>query len=208
LPLLVDVGVESWEEIRRSAEPVTDEDLARPLELADEDMHRLPAEWHERRAGVFLAQGAAQHFVDGQQGVKDFDVWTFYWSNSSMDFPWKPPRKRHVDFGRSTHGRNVYSAAEKADRVLGPKIKTWERFLGRRVDLMTRTLEPREAGIEAALRAWLSDAASLSWKGPKKMTSAWWLSRRPVVGILPRAEVVVWNPPVDLPSGIDPLPLS
>jgi hypothetical protein len=27
---------------------------------------------------VALCQGAALHFVDGENGVKDFDVWTFY----------------------------------------------------------------------------------------------------------------------------------
>ena len=59
---------------------------------------------------MFLAQGAAQHLVDGQHGVKDFDVWTFYSADDPATFPWKGPRKKHVDFGESAHGRNVYTA--------------------------------------------------------------------------------------------------
>lgn len=191
--------------LRRSREPITRDDLGRLLELADDDMHRLPHEWQERRAGVFLAQGAAQHFIDGQHGVKDFDLWSFYWSHPSMAFPWKPPRKRHVDFGASRHGRNVYTEEERADRVLGPKIRTWERFRGRRVDLMTRVLEPHRGGIDGAVRAWLADSAPKRWNG-RGMPSPWWLARRPMIQLSPQLESVTWDPRVDLMPGLDLLP--
>lgn len=190
----------------RSFEPITEEQLARLLELSNEDRDRLPPEWRARRAGVFLAQGAAQHFVDGQHGVKDFDVWTFYWADDPATFPWKGPRKKHVDFGESAHGRNVYTAEDRAR--LGSRMRSWEAFKGRRVDLMTRALPPNPGGVRAAVRDWLAADAGRRWKGPKKMPSAWWLSRRPVVQLWPGQTSVVWDPTADLPPGVDPLPPS
>jgi hypothetical protein len=123
-----------------------------------------------------------------------------------MEFPWKAPRKRHVDFGPSAHGRNFYTEEERADPTLGPKIRTWERFLGRRVDLMTRTVGPHRHGIDAAVRDWLAEAAPLPWRGAKKMPSPWWLARRPVIEFWPMRGVTVWSPAADLPRGVDPLP--
>ena len=192
------------QQLQRSMEPITDEQLAHLVELADEDRDRLPAEWRARRAGVFLAQGAAQHFVDGRHGVKDFDVWSFYWADDPATFPWKGPRKRHVDFGESPHGRNVYTAE---DRVrLGSRVRPWESFTGRRVDLMTRALRPDPNGIRSAVRDWLAADAGRRWKGPTKMSSAWWISRRPVIELWPGPTCVVWDSAVDLPPGVDPLP--
>jgi hypothetical protein len=189
-------------------EPVTSRDLRRLLELADDDLLRLPREWQERRAGVFLAQGAAQHYVDHEHGVKDFDVWSFYWSHPSVPCPWKPPRKRHVDFGTSLHGRNVYTDEERTDPILGPKIPTWERFRGRRVDLMTRTFDDDQGDIDFAVRLWLATSAPLPWRGPKKTPSPWWLARRPLVELWPAAGKIVWDPAKDLPHGLDSLPAS
>ncbi len=67
----------------RSYVPLRGAHIERLRELADED-HRFftrPAmrpEYRERRVAVTLAQGAALHYVDGKNGVKDLDVWTFY----------------------------------------------------------------------------------------------------------------------------------
>lgn len=93
-------------EVRRSLEPITDGQLARLVELALRDRDRLPRGWQETLSGVFLAQGGAQHFIDGSHGVKDFDVWSIYLARTPAEFPWKGPRKRHIDFGPPTHGRN------------------------------------------------------------------------------------------------------
>jgi hypothetical protein len=195
------------QEFSRSSARITKWQLARLLELADEDMARLPVHWRKRRAGVFLAQGAAQHFVDGVHGVEDFDVWSFFWADRPSDFPWKGPRKRQVDFGRSPHGRNLYTPEDRAHPWRGPRIRTWEQFEGRRVDLMTRTLPPNADDVRAALRLWLLASAPRRWKSPPaKMPSAWWLARRPVVELWPSLGVGVWNPAVDLPPGVDPLP--
>ena len=75
-------------EIRRSLEPITDGRIAKLVELALRDKDRLPPAWDETLAGVFLAQGGAQHFIDGRHGVKDLDVWSIYLTETPAAFPW------------------------------------------------------------------------------------------------------------------------
>ena len=36
---------------------------------------------------VALGQGAARHYLDGQTGVKDFDVWTFFAAAPTRPYP-------------------------------------------------------------------------------------------------------------------------
>jgi hypothetical protein len=40
-----------------------------------------------RLLGRALCQGAALHYVDGENGVKDFDVWSFYAELDDWPFP-------------------------------------------------------------------------------------------------------------------------
>ena len=63
----------------RSSAPLTVEHLARVSELAQVDHEHFTRdeghpEYRDRRLTVVLAQGAAEHFVDGRHGVKDLDV--------------------------------------------------------------------------------------------------------------------------------------
>ena len=78
----------------------------------------------DRRCGsIALCQGAALHYVRGDNGVKDFDVWSFYAAGGDQRFParWRGTR----DFGPSKFGR--YSDDPP-------------QFVGRRVDLLGRSL--------------------------------------------------------------------
>ena len=52
-----------------------------------------------RLLGRALCQGAALHYVNGKNGVKDFDVWSFYAQYDDWPFPvrWRGTR----DFGPS-----------------------------------------------------------------------------------------------------------
>jgi hypothetical protein len=56
-----------------------------------------------RLLGRALCQGAALHYVNGKNGVKDFDVWSFYAQCDDWPFParWRGTR----DFGPSKFGR-------------------------------------------------------------------------------------------------------
>lgn len=75
-----------------------------------------------RVLGVALCQGAALHFIDGKNGIKDFDVWTFYAASSGPPFP--PRRTVSRDFGFSKFGKSP----DRPD------------YIGRRVDLLGRSI--------------------------------------------------------------------
>jgi hypothetical protein len=122
-----------------------------------------------------LGQGAALHFVDRANGVKDFDLWLFYRPEHLQHHVRTRGRCEIYDFGPSPFGRHP------ADDP--------ERFLGRRVDVLCRELAPRapEDPVSAVL-AWLN--------GPAE--SARRLRERPVVMLWPRQHLghVIWDPTV------------
>jgi len=117
----------------RSLVPIARSDLARLAKLATTDRSKFIANNPRRNAlvGAYrctaLCQGAALHFLDGKNGVKDFDVWSFY-AGTSRTFP--PRRLASVDYGLPKFGRS-------SDR---PDV------IGRRVDLLGRGLAFPAAG--------------------------------------------------------------
>lgn len=125
---------------KRSYERISLEDLSRLAEISRLDREDLFA--RKRRYGVLeeglicvvLCQGAALHFLDGENDVKDFDVWTFY--AARPDYP-AFPRRRCVSrvFGDSRFGR--------------PPEKPG--FLDRRVDLLGRSIKVGTEGDPAAI---------------------------------------------------------
>jgi len=139
--------------IGRSYEKIEDADLARLAELAREDrdgFFRRNPRWRDlyatRIVAVALCQGAAQHFVDGRNGIKDFDVWTFFAQHSDSPFPYR--RRGTLDFGPSKFGR------WPEDRAT---------FIGRRVDLLARSLPCSvDADPVEALRRYLSQPTTKS----------------------------------------------
>jgi hypothetical protein len=85
-----------------------------------------------RLLGRALCQGAALHYVNESNGVKDFDVWSFYAQLDDWPFParWRGTR----DFGPSKFGRYPGDTP---------------RYSGRRVDLLGRSL-PAGPGTDLA----------------------------------------------------------
>ena len=122
-----------------------------------------------RLLGRALCQGAALHYVNQRNGVKDFDVWSFYAQYDDWPFParWRGMR----DFGPSRFGR--YSG--------DPPL-----YSGRRVDLLGRSL-PAEPGADPAgvLRRYLAAGRTGSAKA---------LAAKAAVLIHPenRAGEIVW----------------
>ena len=119
---------------------------------------------------VALCQGAALHYVDGKNGIKDFDVWTFYSKHSSQPFPYR--RVGHRDFGKSKLGRLVKD------------IKNYE---GRRVDLIGRSINASlKADPVKALQAYLSNV---------KTPTARALAKKAVIMLEPKKLLgkVVWQ---------------
>jgi len=129
-----------------------------------------------RLLGRALCQGAAVHYVNKQNGVKDFDVWSFYAQLDDWPFP---PRWRGArDLGPSRFGRYTGDPA---------------RYSGRRVDLLGRSL-PAAPGADPA-------DAIRSYLAAGRTESAKRLAAKAVVLIDPRdrAGEVVW--PADMHSG-------
>lgn len=117
------------EQANRSYESITTTDLRRLSQVARADREdffvRKPKYevLADRIICVALCQGAALHYVDGRDGVKDFDIWTFYAAHSSVSFP--PRRNATRDFGDPKFGQSL----DRTD------------LIGRRVDLFGRSVK-------------------------------------------------------------------
>ena len=168
----------------RSYEPITDADLARLAEIADSDrrrfLHRRP-EYRHRLLCVALCQGAGLHYVDvvnrkqEPNGVKDFDVWSFFAAILDQRFP-ADRRMTHVDLQSSKFGKWPDEPAANG------------HYRGRRVDLLMRALPCTplvETDITATLRTYLREG---------RTTSARKLAAKGVVLIEPagRRGEIVW----------------
>jgi hypothetical protein len=144
--------------------PLTKRHLARLSAIAAED-REVFLRGHPRFRGrvvvVVLAQGAATHFVDGTNGVKDLDVWTFFSVPPSYQrFP-ADQRHRHVDFGPSVFGRQHYDFGKARHETERRRWQRWhDQHVGRRVDLMMRGLKVGPSADPAeAVRGWLDGRA-------------------------------------------------
>ncbi|MFC1578975.1 hypothetical protein ACFL3Y_01140 [Pseudomonadota bacterium] len=99
--------------MKRSFEKLNKRDLRKLLRLALHDINsffeRNPR--YRRYQGteklVALCQGAALHYVDGRNGIKDFDVWFFY-PDKGVRLPYR--RRGVVDFGPSRFGKQAGNA--------------------------------------------------------------------------------------------------
>ena len=164
------VGPES-----RSFVPITHVHLHRLAAIAAADRERFFAchpEWSayyaDRVLLVALCQGAALHYLHGDVGVHDFDLYTFYAAHP--DRRWPARRRMCYDFGDSTFGG-------APDRP---------HYRGRRVDVMGRSLPVAPdadpiAAVQAYLRSGQTETARL-------------LAQKAVVALAPAAWVgrVVW----------------
>jgi len=156
---------------------ITKRDLRKLADIARADRERMfkrNANWaayRNRLLCVALCKGAAQHYVDRKTGIRDLDVWTFFARSPARPFPDMAlfRRRATADFGPSRLGR-------------GPG--TPERFEGRRVDLLSRSLGTGlRADPVAAVRAWLEAGSSESARG---------LAEYPVVLLEPSPGTVIW----------------
>jgi hypothetical protein len=122
-----------------------------------------------RLLGRALCQGAAVHYVNGKNGVKDFDVWSFYAQYD--DWPFAPRWRATRDFGPSKFGRYPGDP---------------QRYSGRRVDLLGHSL-PAAPGTDPAdaIRRYLA---------ARRTDSARALAAKAVILIDPhsRAGEIVW----------------
>jgi hypothetical protein len=161
----------------RSFEKITLDDLRKLASIASEDREAFFADhpdwaslYKDRLLAVTLCQGAAAHYLDGQRGVNDFDVYSFYAAHPSR--PWYAKRNKPWDFGDSKFGRTL----DRPD------------YVGRRVDLLGRGIQYRQGEAPAvAIRRWLRT---------DRGQSARLLAQRPIVLLSPQERLgeVIWRP--------------
>jgi hypothetical protein len=161
-------------EAERCFEPLTNDDLARLSGIAQDVLRdkafRTPVgrTYEDRLILLALCQGGAQHYLDGVTGVKDLDVWAFFRGGIDRPFPWRA--RWSADFGPSRLGRHP---ADKG-------------YLGRRVDVMGRSIPASDTNDERAIRAWLHGRSK----------SARLLVKRPVIALFPEGLFgkLLWSP--------------
>lgn len=128
----------------------------------------LGALYKDKLMCIALCQGAALHYIDNKNGIKDFDVWSFFEQHKDRQFPYR--RNVPYDFGDPKFGKS-------ADRP---------NFIGRRVDCLGRSLEKakNETAI-ATLQKYLIES---------KTRTAQELAKKAVVIIYPNELLgtVVW----------------
>jgi hypothetical protein len=162
------------------------EDLDRLLELELE----LERDWRKsleirkdhwrlyanRLLCVCLAQGGALHLIDGENGIKDFDVYRFFAAHPARPQP--DPAiyrgKTHCDFGPSRFGKRTDAEA----------VARFPRFTGRNVDIFSVAL-PVAPDIDPAL-------AIQALLGAPKTRTERELAAKAVVIIEPRPLRIAW----------------
>lgn len=159
----------------RSLEKITKSDLRKLLSLAKgdvDDFFDRKSEYRKLYKGkevlIALCQGAALHYIDGVNGVKDFDVWFFY-PKYSKQLPYR--RRGTVDFGPSKFGQ--------FPRDVG--------FSGRRIDVLMRS--------DSAFTSRRPKEALERYFTSSKTATAKHLSCKPVVGLYPESVFgkVLWK---------------
>jgi hypothetical protein len=133
-------------EIDRSFETIRPEDLARLTQLALEDQAtffrrkpRIAAAYRDRLLCIAHCQGVALHYIDGKNGVKDFDVWAFYREAAARPFPRRRPRVVR-DFGDPRFGQSPDAP----------------HFRGRSVDILVKSIDAADSvRFEDAVRQYL-----------------------------------------------------
>lgn len=125
-PLIQELGGQMDD---RSYKKIDDSDLARLAAIAEADRNNLFRRkpdiarlYSGRLFAVALCQGAALHYLNGKNGIKDLDVWSFYAVAPERQFPYR--RRAQLDFGDPKFGKTLDSP----------------QFIGRRVDHMGRSL--------------------------------------------------------------------
>ena len=163
LPVIVNV---KGHEMERSLEKIEKKDLKRLLMLAKKDVkmffNRNPKyidQYENKEVIIALGQGGALHYIDGRNGVKDFDVWFFY-PASKLTLPYR--RRGMVDFGESKFGTH-------------PKDHGYQ---GRRIDVLMRSDRYFNLGKP--------EECLINYLKFKGSTTSKLLSRKAMVGLLPK----------------------
>lgn len=160
--------------MERSLEKIEYDDLRRLYMLAKVDIDsffkrndKYVNEYQGKEIIVALGQGGALHYIDGKNGIKDFDVWFFY---PKGQFPLPFRRRGKVDYGKSKFGSHPADTGYK----------------GRRIDILMRSDDFFKAGLPIkGLQNYLSYKCSATSN---------MLSKKAMVGLWPECLLgeVIW----------------
>lgn len=159
--------------VDRRYERLTKGDLERLASVAsaeqDAFFRRNPHREYQRKR-LFLAglcQGAARHYVDRRNGVKDFDIHFFYW---------RPGKERHMRCRR------------RVERFVGA-------FGRRPIDFLRTSITVRE-GVETRMTPEASLEVVRRFLRERPTTAARHLAMNPVIRLLPVGLLgeIVWSP--------------
>ena len=152
--------------MKRSLETITKKDLRKLLKLARKDIDnffdRNPTykrSYQDNEKLIALCQGAALHYIDKKNGVKDFDVWLFYPQKGKKILPYR--RTGKIDFGKSKFGKH-------------PNSPLYE---GRNVDVLMRSNKLFNRGTP--------EACVVQYLTKRKTKTAKLLSEKAVIGLFP-----------------------
>jgi hypothetical protein len=119
-----------------------------------------------REICIALCQGAALHYVDGNTGINDFDVYIFYRRHPDKDL--YPKRIKFYDFGDARFGQSQ----DKPD------------FIGRRVDCLVRSIDAIEnENAEISIQRYLIN---------RETDTARLLASKAVILLEPNCGKVIW----------------
>jgi len=177
--------------LERSNIPITGAHLAALRDIAlDDKQEFFNRKTDYRRAydgrllAIALCQGAALHYVDGKNGVKDFDVWSFYMA--PVDTEWR----------RLSWERRLKSVESGLDEFGVHPDDLCRGYKTRRVDLLARTFPEQlvtrfKPGIIPILQAYV--------RAGKVKSSPWYLAKKAVVGLWPDEILgkTIWPSEVD-----------
>lgn len=137
----------------RSYEPIIKADLKRMAEIAAADradLFKRRSEtgrlYADRLFAVALCQGGALHYLNGKNGIKDLDVWSFFKPNAERQYPYR--RRAQLDFGDAKFGTT----------------EDTPQFVGRRIDHIGRAVPDTDysdpvAVLRRYLRAGVTESA-------------------------------------------------
>lgn len=170
----------------RSYEAITSDDLKQLLKVATKT-NRVFFKKNKRfkpkqksLLAIALCQGAALHFIDGKNGVKDFDIYSFY-----------VPSSKQGNNRISRLGRVLINRDSKLSKF--GKDEHHKEYVGKKADFMMREID--EDIIKNNNRDAAKCIAAYLERG--RTRTATLLSRKAVVGLYPKRifSKVIW--PVD-----------
>jgi hypothetical protein len=125
---------------------------------------------------VAFCQGAAMHYYDKKNGVKDFDIWFFYPFNKK-DLPYRA--RWECDFENKKFGQH-------------PEM---QKYKGRKIDVMVRSIKTRKRNPVEVMIEYLKEG---------KTETAKCLSKKAVVVLEPEEyfSKVIWYKGEDLSENV------